>query len=305
MHLHLLKILQATKRMKRPIRMSPAAYAARSTVSMARWSQCDKCDVWQHLICMGLNKKKLPKNYYCEKCKPQNHPNLMKAKKTNPSTTAVSAPAAVTTSTTSHRGSSNRSSQSNITTPSAPAQQTPPPPAAASTSTSSKNASAAAATSARKRNTMNSRDAALVEGVSGSKSSDVGESKSTSASSSTAGGSQSSSQENTRANSPSLTFEVESAPTTSAGVLGQRPREMEHPREPKVSFVLVPSFLSHFSLPLVSYRDVQRCCWHGFNLDIFFVLCLFGCNTKFLLVNNGLTSPDLVLVIFGLCRFYH
>lgn len=29
------------------------------------------CSVWQHMICMGIDKKKVPENYICEKCSPR------------------------------------------------------------------------------------------------------------------------------------------------------------------------------------------------------------------------------------------
>ncbi|KAJ3205430.1 hypothetical protein HDU83_005900 [Entophlyctis luteolus] len=40
------------------------------------WVQCDQCYVWQHCACVGLSGKKLPKNYYCELCRPGDHPYL-------------------------------------------------------------------------------------------------------------------------------------------------------------------------------------------------------------------------------------
>ncbi|KAI8370593.1 uncharacterized protein BYT42DRAFT_95181 [Radiomyces spectabilis] len=35
--------------------------------------QCDKCEVWQHCECVGLEEKDIPEQYYCEECKPENH----------------------------------------------------------------------------------------------------------------------------------------------------------------------------------------------------------------------------------------
>lgn len=32
---------------------------------------CDTCDVWQHMVCMGLNRKRPPEEYFCELCKPR------------------------------------------------------------------------------------------------------------------------------------------------------------------------------------------------------------------------------------------
>ncbi|CEP10759.1 hypothetical protein [Parasitella parasitica] len=38
--------------------------------------QCDKCEVWQHCECMGLEQPNIPDHYYCEQCKPENHKSL-------------------------------------------------------------------------------------------------------------------------------------------------------------------------------------------------------------------------------------
>merc|ERR1712012_134404 len=32
---------------------------------------CDKCLVWQHVVCMGLDKNNIPDEYLCEVCKPR------------------------------------------------------------------------------------------------------------------------------------------------------------------------------------------------------------------------------------------
>lgn len=32
---------------------------------------CDKCLVWQHVECMGLDRSNIPDNYFCEKCEPR------------------------------------------------------------------------------------------------------------------------------------------------------------------------------------------------------------------------------------------
>ena len=32
---------------------------------------CDKCSVWQHVVCMGLDKNSIPDEYVCEKCSPR------------------------------------------------------------------------------------------------------------------------------------------------------------------------------------------------------------------------------------------
>jgi len=36
--------------------------------------QCEDCGVWQHGICVNITKKNTPKNYYCQKCRPEFHP---------------------------------------------------------------------------------------------------------------------------------------------------------------------------------------------------------------------------------------
>ena len=33
--------------------------------------QCDACFVWQHMICMGIDRQDIPKSYYCEQCHPR------------------------------------------------------------------------------------------------------------------------------------------------------------------------------------------------------------------------------------------
>jgi len=33
--------------------------------------QCDKCFVWQHVVCMGLDRNNIPDEYLCEKCHPR------------------------------------------------------------------------------------------------------------------------------------------------------------------------------------------------------------------------------------------
>lgn len=39
--------------------------------------QCEGCDAWQHTQCMGIPKKKIPKQYFCEVCRPENHQVLL------------------------------------------------------------------------------------------------------------------------------------------------------------------------------------------------------------------------------------
>lgn len=39
--------------------------------------QCEGCDAWQHTQCMGILKKKIPKQYFCEICSPEQHEFLL------------------------------------------------------------------------------------------------------------------------------------------------------------------------------------------------------------------------------------
>ncbi|KAH0614908.1 uncharacterized protein H6S33_000544 [Morchella sextelata] len=39
--------------------------------------QCEGCEAWQHTQCMGIPKKKIPKQYFCEVCRPENHQVLL------------------------------------------------------------------------------------------------------------------------------------------------------------------------------------------------------------------------------------
>ncbi|KAA8909955.1 transcription factor S-II, central domain-containing protein [Sphaerosporella brunnea] len=39
--------------------------------------QCEGCDAWQHTQCMGISKKKIPKQYFCEICNPELHSILL------------------------------------------------------------------------------------------------------------------------------------------------------------------------------------------------------------------------------------
>ena len=32
---------------------------------------CDKCSVWQHVDCMGIDKSSIPDDYLCEECNPR------------------------------------------------------------------------------------------------------------------------------------------------------------------------------------------------------------------------------------------
>ncbi|KAF8678347.1 Chitin synthase [Rhizoctonia solani] len=41
--------------------------------------QCEQCSVWQHGVCMGVaNVDESPEHYYCEMCRPENHAGLLR-----------------------------------------------------------------------------------------------------------------------------------------------------------------------------------------------------------------------------------
>jgi hypothetical protein len=44
---------------------------------------CEQCSAWQHNLCMGVTEEddKLPNEYYCEQCRPQDHTDLLAALK--------------------------------------------------------------------------------------------------------------------------------------------------------------------------------------------------------------------------------
>ena len=44
---------------------------------------CEQCSAWQHNLCMGVTEEddKLPNEYYCEQCHPQDHADLLAAMK--------------------------------------------------------------------------------------------------------------------------------------------------------------------------------------------------------------------------------
>ncbi|KAI8347624.1 hypothetical protein EDC96DRAFT_521075 [Choanephora cucurbitarum] len=46
------------------------------THSLGLMVQCDKCEVWQHCECMGLEPPNIPDQYYCEQCKPEHHKHI-------------------------------------------------------------------------------------------------------------------------------------------------------------------------------------------------------------------------------------
>ncbi|KAJ1304421.1 hypothetical protein OPQ81_005569 [Rhizoctonia solani] len=94
--------------------------------------QCEQCSVWQHGVCMGVaNVDESPEHYYCEQCKPENHTvllrDLKKGKYAKPASPLVVTHAALPARSASPSGASK-------------------PPK-----------------SPKRRNTMNSRDAAYDE----------------------------------------------------------------------------------------------------------------------------------------------
>ncbi|KAE9966118.1 hypothetical protein BLS_003926 [Venturia inaequalis] len=54
-----------------------------ATVDDAGWMMicCEKCDVWQHNLCMGWPEEEVEDDYYCEECAPQSHVELLTAMK--------------------------------------------------------------------------------------------------------------------------------------------------------------------------------------------------------------------------------
>ena len=32
---------------------------------------CDRCAVWQHIVCMGIERNNIPEEYLCERCNPR------------------------------------------------------------------------------------------------------------------------------------------------------------------------------------------------------------------------------------------
>lgn len=40
--------------------------------------ECDNCHEWQHCQCMGFTNDTIPEEYFCERCKPELYPDLAK-----------------------------------------------------------------------------------------------------------------------------------------------------------------------------------------------------------------------------------
>ncbi|KAJ3028599.1 UNVERIFIED_CONTAM: Transcription factor bye1 [Siphonaria sp. JEL0065] len=74
------------------------------------WVQCDRCKVWQHQNCIGLEGKRLSKhiNYFCERCRPTDHPYFkLLAKQQSSTTRPVSASKSATTPAAKKRSTMN------------------------------------------------------------------------------------------------------------------------------------------------------------------------------------------------------
>ncbi|CAE6407219.1 Putative histone deacetylase complex subunit cti6 [Rhizoctonia solani AG-1 IB] len=94
--------------------------------------QCEQCSVWQHGVCMGVaNVDESPEHYYCEMCRPENHAGLLRDLK-KPKYAKPASPLVVTHASLPARSAS-------------PTSTSKPPK------------------SPKRRNTMNSRDAAYDE----------------------------------------------------------------------------------------------------------------------------------------------
>ncbi|KAJ3100936.1 hypothetical protein HDU97_001820 [Phlyctochytrium planicorne] len=182
--------------------------------------QCDKCNVWQHCECMGIFSKKMPKHYYCEKCRPTNHPYFKLVAK-NAAAAAASGGASASSASS---GAVSRASHSRegSNQPSGNAASSSSNSASHKNSNNNSNQNAPG----KKRNTMNSRDAAqtfseilpLINGKSGSAgpssagadgpdddlpaTTSKSQPEKQSSSSSSSSSSSHASQENTRSNSP-------------------------------------------------------------------------------------------------------
>ncbi len=70
------------RRPRNPRRRSSAASAvprSRKGTRPEPWILCDKCNAWQHNVCMGVSvySEDIPKDYFCEQCRPLNHHELL------------------------------------------------------------------------------------------------------------------------------------------------------------------------------------------------------------------------------------
>ncbi|KAI9011341.1 hypothetical protein BC832DRAFT_339616 [Gaertneriomyces semiglobifer] len=66
--------------------------ACERTDSFGSMIQCEECNVWQHMECMNVNPKRVPKRYYCERCRPTNHPYFRVRDRQNSASSQVSSP---------------------------------------------------------------------------------------------------------------------------------------------------------------------------------------------------------------------
>ncbi|GAA5929152.1 uncharacterized protein JCM15063_004067 [Sporobolomyces koalae] len=115
--------------------------------------QCDTCKCWQHGPCVGLwEEKECPNRYFCELCKPNLHgPGglLRKVSRGKSAAASASVPA-------------RRTRSPSLSKPTQASHSPPPPPVAAK---SQSTGVAAVGPPAKKRSTMNSRDAAYDDAI--------------------------------------------------------------------------------------------------------------------------------------------
>jgi histone-lysine N-methyltransferase MLL5 len=53
---------------------------------------CDKCLVWQHVICLGLDANSIPENYLCDRCMPRKIDKLRAKRTQTPTQTKLRLP---------------------------------------------------------------------------------------------------------------------------------------------------------------------------------------------------------------------
>ncbi|KAJ3214731.1 hypothetical protein HDU67_001322 [Dinochytrium kinnereticum] len=177
------------------------------TVDGLTMIQCEECFVWQHSACMGIDDGNEPNSYFCELCKPEDHPYPKKPSRNATAKTSGG-------STTSHKGRGSSTSQ---------------PSSRKSTSTK---ASKTGNANSKKRSTMNSRDAVKMpssddlKAANGKAGSLVAQGKEESTGRGgqvkSTGSSRPGSKEGTRSHSPSLA--AEAGPSRAVAPVTRRPR---------------------------------------------------------------------------------